>query len=120
MDFRLDLNTHDIVFVNGGCPVVQEKAEIVAQRLKIRLLTFLNEWFINVNYGVPYMQRILGKKVAKETVDQIMQENILQEAGVSEILTFDSTLKSREYSLVFKVKCKDNTSVVVALNNLGV
>ncbi|AGR89492.1 hypothetical protein X832_gp022 [Pseudomonas phage PAK_P5] len=41
MDLLLDENSHDIVFVNGQTPVTQGQVQIVAQRLKIKLWTFL-------------------------------------------------------------------------------
>jgi hypothetical protein len=91
------------------------REDIVAQRLTIRLLTFLGEWFANTAYGVPYWQRILGKKVDKSTVDAIFQEKILEEDGVAEILSFNSELsRTREYSLRFKVRCTDSTIANVA------
>lgn len=121
MDLLLDPITHDCVFINGECPVTQERVDVVIQRLKIRLLTFLNEWFFNVNYGIPYFQRLIAKKVPKEVVDRIMQENILAEEGVAEILSFSSTLDSKRiYSLTFKVRCTDNTNATVTLENIGI
>jgi len=121
MDLLIDPNEWDVVFINGACPVVSERVDVVSQRLGVRLRTFLTEWFVNTTYGIPYMQQILGKKVPKEVVDQIMQTNILAENGVAEILSFNSTLStSRVYSLTFKVRCTDNTNVTVTLNELGV
>lgn len=121
MDLLINPDTWDLVFVNGACPVVNERVDVVVQRLGVRLRTFLEEWFINTTYGIPYLQRLLGKKVPKEVVDQIMQENILAEEGVAEIISFNSTLStSRIYALTFKVRCTDNTNVTVTLNELGV
>ena len=104
MDLLLDPVTHDALFVNGQCPVTTERVDVVAQRLKIRLLTFLGEWFLNTNYGVPYWQRILGFKQKKEAVDLIFQQKILEESGVKELTFFNSTLTNRQYTLSFRVK----------------
>ncbi|MNQ81959.1 hypothetical protein D3C85_969970 [compost metagenome] len=108
MDLKLDGDSHDLLFVNGECPVTTESREVVAQRLKIRLLTFRNEWFLSLSYGVPYWQRILGKKVTKAGVDRIFQEDILKERGVLEISSFNSTFKNREYSMSFRVRTNGN------------
>lgn len=100
----------DLTFVNGPLPrsyTTQELVEVVTQRLFIRLRTFRDEWFLDTAYGVPYHQRILGKKVPKANVDLIFQEQILAENGVKEITFFQSTLVKRQYSLTFKVKCID-------------
>lgn len=103
------LSFGDLVFVNGECPVTDENRLVVAQRLTISLRTFLSEWFLDVNYGVPYWERILGKKTTKNTVDRILQTEILKVQGVLEITEFNSTLsRSREYSMSFRVRTNRN------------
>jgi len=73
--------------------------------LKIRLQSFLGEWFINTVYGVPYFQRLLGQKqTSKAAADLIFQQQILAEEGVKEIVTFNSTFVNRKYSLSFSVR----------------
>lgn len=112
MDLLLDTKANgskDLVFENGKCPVVQERASVVAQRLLIRLRTFYQEWFMNVDYGVPYLERILGKKVKQSTVDAIIQEHIYKERGVTEIISFTSTMSGRNYSCRFQVKADDGS-----------
>lgn len=108
MDLLLNrtAGVHDLVFVNGACPTTGDLIDVVIQRLYIRLRTFFEEWFLNIEYGVPYLERILGHKVAKSTVDMIMQEQILGETGVSQIVEFNSSLNvlTREYSCTFRVK----------------
>lgn len=107
MDFKLN-NQNDIIWNNGPLLVedtTQPLTETVGQRLKIRLQTFLGEWFINTVYGVPYFQRLLGQKqTSKAAADLIFQQQILSEEGVKEIVTFESTFVNRRYSLVFSVR----------------
>lgn len=105
MDLLLDKQTHDIVFVNGGCPITFNKQDVVAQRLTIRLKTLFAEWFLNIQYGVPYLERILGKKARKDSVDNILQSQILEEDGVRGITYFSSTLDAnRRYTCTFRVR----------------
>lgn len=60
---------------------------------------------MDTTYGVPYFQRLLGKKQAsKSGIDLIFQQAILEEVGVKEIVSFESTFRNRQYSLTFKVK----------------
>lgn len=104
-----DPNYGDAVWVNGQSEVVTDSAGVVAQRLRILLRTFLGEWVFNTAYGVPYWQRILGKKISKVAVDRIMQEQILSERGVLEIVSFSSELsRTREYSMQFRVRANNN------------
>jgi len=59
---------------------------------------------------VPYWQRILGiKQTSKAAVDLLFQQKILEEQGVKEIVTFNSTFVNRQYSLTFSVKVVDGT-----------
>jgi phage baseplate assembly protein W len=105
MDIKLDILAGDIAFTNSLADIVIDKTDEVQQRLYIRLRTFLGEWFINPEYGVPYFQQILGKGRKKATIDNIMQSQILADEGVLELVEFNSTIsKDRIYSIDFKVK----------------
>ncbi|WAB58092.1 hypothetical protein [Pseudomonas phage vB_PaeM_RP13] len=117
MDLLLDENSHDIVFVNGQTPVTQGQVQIVAQRLKIKLWTLLGEWFLNLDVGVPYRQRILTKVAHKATVDIIFQRLLAEDEGVKEILEYRSEYNApaRRFTLEFKVRTYSNEEVAVRL-----
>ena len=106
MDLLLDPVTHDIVFVNGTSPVTQTQSEVVAQRLKITLYTFLGEWFLDTSVGVPYFQQIFGKVRSKAAIDVIFQRIIAADEGVIEIRSFSSVMgtASRGYEMTFSVR----------------
>lgn len=105
MDLLLDKDTHDLVFENGRTEVTDERVDVIAQRLTIRLKTFLGEWRYNINYGIPYYQQILGLKNRKEDVDTVFQIEILKEPGVNSILSFESSLDSkRQYRMKFSAQ----------------
>lgn len=111
MDLLLNPDTNDLVFINGAAPVTQLMTQIVAQRLKITLYTFLGEWFLDTTIGVPYFQQIFGKIRTKSTIDLIFQRIISADPDVIEILSFDSSLaaETRGYSMTFQVRVSDNT-----------
>ena len=118
MDLMLNLSTGDAVFTNGETTVVSETGANVAQRLYIMLRTFMGEWYLNTDHGVPYFQSILGKKVSVQAIDLIFQQKILAEEGVQEILEFSSNLStSRVYSMSFKVRANN---LVVEVQNIEV
>ena len=111
MDLKLT-DGHDVVWENGpltAAGVTHPFTETVAQRLKILLLTYQNEWFWDTTYGVPYWQSILGIKTTKARVDLIFSQKILSEPGVKEIVSFKSTLVNRQYSLTFQARVVDGT-----------
>ena len=112
MDLLLELDPlspsyGDLTWKNGPLTpnyTTQSRVDVVAQRLRIRLLTFREEWFLDTGYGIPYFQRILGFKIKKSDVDLIFQREILLENGVKELTFFESTFENRKYSLSFRVK----------------
>lgn len=110
MDLLLDPITNDLVFVNGQATVTYTQSEIVTQRLKITLSTFLGEWFLDTTIGVPYFQQIFGKGRTKSAVDVIFQRIIANDPGVIEIREFSSVLDSagRGYEMVFTVRVANN------------
>ena len=108
----------DAVFINGPLTpagVTTSSLETVAQRLRIRLLTFQNEWFADTEYGIPYYQRILGKKPTKSALDQIFKQAILEERGVREITYYESSLSGRNYSVVFRVKTREGETSLITI-----
>ncbi len=68
VDMKLDSTSGDIWLETGtdGLPVgggaMIEDKEVVMQRLKVRLQTFLGTWFLDRTKGVAYYGNILGVK----------------------------------------------------------
>lgn len=109
---------HDLEFVNGGCPTTKGRTDNVEQRLYIKLRTFKGEWYLNEEYGVPWMEEVLGIKVRKSTVDMIIQKAILEETGVERITHFSSTMsdsKTREYSCNFSVRTDEGLTTPIII-----
>lgn len=121
MDLLLNPDTGDMVYENGGSPVTQLTADVVAQRLRITLYTFLGEWFLDLTVGVPYFQQIFGKLRTKASIDLIFQQIITNDPDVIEILTFESELSrgDRGYSMTFQVRVSDNTASLPITIDLG-
>lgn len=99
----------------------QTPVEVTGQRLLILLRTWMNDWFMDTTYGVPWEQRIIAKKqTSKASTDLILQQKVLSDAGVKEIVSWDSTFVNRKYTLTFQVKVVDGTVsgpiVVASLN----
>ena len=118
MDLLLDEDTNDIVFVNGTAQVTDTQLSTVSQRLKVRLQTFLGEYFINNATGVPYYQSIFGKIRSKATVDTIFQKQILEDEGVIEIVSYSSTLStaSRLLEVTFTVRTSEGVTQPITIN----
>ena len=107
MDLKLN-DKNDIIWNNGPLQLedtTQTQVEVTGQRLKILLQTWMAEWFMDTTYGIPWAQRIIAiKQTSKASTDLILQQKVLSDAGVKEIVSWDSTFVNRKYSLTFKVK----------------
>lgn len=118
--YRKGGDTMDIVFENRNCPMTLNKVDAVAQRLYIRLRTLMGDWYLNVGYGVPWLERVLGHKVRKSTVDMVIQEQILLDPEVRGIPEFTSTLDRarREYECRFKVTTIFGDSEIITISSI--
>lgn len=108
MDIQLN-DDHDIDFDGKDFKLTPTESKSLAQRLRVKLLTFRDEWYLDVNEGIPYFQSILGKNRAKETIDLIFKNAILSEPEVLHIISFESEITpQRIYKLRFTVRSRDD------------
>lgn len=104
-DIYLDEGTGDIALVGNTPVLIKDNAQLVRQRLQIRLNTFLEEWFYNSEVGVPYFENVLKKPYNKALVESTFRSAILGTEGVIEIIFFSSEFDpiTRIYKLDFTV-----------------
>jgi hypothetical protein len=62
-------------------------ADKVAQQIKINLLSFLGEWFLDTDYGVPYLEQVLVKNPRMAAVETILRRHI---NSVPDVVRIDS------------------------------
>lgn len=104
-DVAVDKITHDL-FLNDNDLQIASGADQLEQNLKIRLMFFKNEWFLDTDSGVPYYENILVKNPNIGNIESIYKAIIMDTPGVQEILEFKSEFDNttREYSISFKVR----------------
>lgn len=100
----MDILLGSALTANSNIKLTPDYPSAVSQRLVIRFKTFTNEWMLDLNYGVDWFNKVLGKGRSKAAVDAIIRQTILLEGQVESITEFKSTLVGRQYSVVFKVK----------------
>lgn len=112
IDILLDSLTNDIQFENFKLKAVSG-ADLVKQRLLVRLRTFKGEWFLDTEEGIPYYRNILVKAPLRESVEAIFRSAILQTEGVLDFdrgsdgvaaFALDYDNGTRNLTLVFSVK----------------
>lgn len=105
-DILIDQSTGDIAIVNCNPTLTTNTSELVAQRLQIRLNTFLEEWFYDSQVGVPYFEQVLVKPYQKSVVESVFRSVILATENVVRIIRFESEFnpQTRTYELTYGVE----------------
>lgn len=84
-------DTHDLKINRAGDLLLVDGAARVAQQVKVTLLTFLGEWFLDTDFGVPYIESILVKNPKMAAINAILRARIIDVPGVNRILTLTPT-----------------------------
>lgn len=111
MDIQLDSNGH-ILLTTNGLSLVNDRALLVAQRLSVRLRTYLGEWFLDTTMGIDWFADVLLKNVSKQTVDSILQNELVKDRFVVKIKTFSSSVVNRNYICSFSVEIEGMERIV--------
>lgn len=103
-DLQLNNLTHDLDLVNFDL-VLTEGNNSIKQALKIRLLFFVNDWYLDINEGIPFYENIYDKNISLTEVDNIIKTVILKTDGVNEIISYNSNFnkETRKFNIDFKV-----------------
>jgi len=80
-------------------------ADKVAQQIKINLLTFYGEWFLDTSWGVPYLEDILVKNPRMATVETILRFHINSVPHVTRLTYFDLSWDRRRRTLTVVFGC---------------
>jgi hypothetical protein len=104
-DLQLNLATNDLIFSNGDILLVKG-LPAVQQQLSLTLKTFLGEWFLDEQIGVPYFQQIFVKRPSVTLIETVFRSAILACPGIAEIdsLKFTLNRESREGRVDFKAR----------------
>ena len=85
IDIYLDPQTHDLDL----CPDMELQlttgAQRIEQQIKITLLTFLGEWFLDTTWGVPYIERIMVKTPNRAQIESIIRAKVKGVPGVTAV-----------------------------------
>ena len=91
-DIKLNTSSHDIDLSQGSILLHDSNTEVVAQRVKIALLTKQGEWFVNLLEGIPYYTEFFRNKNNKSYIDQYMINYINNIQDVTTIQDYTSTI----------------------------
>lgn len=105
-DLQLDTLTHDLVIAPPGDVQLVDGAARVAQQIKVTLLMFLGEWFLDTSFGVPYLEEILVKNPKFAGINALLRARIIDVPGVTRIraLTMDFNRQGRALTVTFNAE----------------
>lgn len=112
-DIFLDPATHDLKIVNNDLQIVQG-AERVRQQLAIKLKLWREEWFLDTEFGTPYLQSILGKQLTINGAVVALQKAILEVADVNKITSFTYDFNRKARSLTVDFECDTPYGIIEA------
>ncbi len=78
----LQIGINDELVVSGGDMVLTTGTAAIAQRCHLALAAFTNEWFRNLESGVPWYEDILGQKRDDEQIRVVIRNTLLSVDGV--------------------------------------
>jgi hypothetical protein len=87
IDIKLDPMTHDLALSKTNDLVLIDGAERIAQQIKVTLLTFFGEWFLDTTFGVPYLEIILIKNPNRAEIENIIRQKVRAVPGVFAVPT---------------------------------
>jgi hypothetical protein len=96
------------VRANYGFTMTTNNTDWIMQKIRIKLRTFLGEWFLDTSVGIPFFE-ILEKNPNTKLLEAIFKQKILEVAGVAEIVSFslDYSGTTRTVKPVFSVKLQN-------------
>lgn len=110
IDLKLD-SQHDLLFKDGKLVLVSG-ANLVAQRIKVTLLTFLGEWFMDTTIGVPYLEKVLVKPADKAKLENIFRKKILSVQDVKKVNNINTSINRIERHLIVEFEAETEKTVV--------
>jgi hypothetical protein len=87
-DLKTDDTTGDLVFENGDIALVSG-ADAVKQAIRQELRFFAGEWFLDLDYGVPYYKDVFIKNPNPQILEGVFTDKILNTPGVLELMEFN-------------------------------
>jgi len=92
-------NDFDISFGHGLSDYARDQ-EAVAQNVRTRLQLLREEWFLDVDAGVPYLQEIMVKPANLPLAESYIKQTIIDTDGVDELRNFSMDFDRETRKLV--------------------
>ena len=101
----------DMTMGRGSSCFLADTPDAVAQNVVTRLALWRGSWFLDTTEGTSWLQEILGKH---EAVESVLRARILDTPGVTEISKFESILNpdTRTISISAEIETRYGTAKI--------
>ena len=101
---RVDKN-HDWTFGQGFSNYASE-SEAIAQNVQTRLWSFTNDWFLDLEHGLPWLEQ-MGRNVDLSDWEIRIKRHVLQTDGVVKITDYEAILNQDNRKLEVYITYQD-------------
>jgi len=108
----------DILIQNGNLSIV-DGVDAITQLLSQELKFFSAEWFLDIDKGIPYFEKILTKNPNPVELDSIFKNKILSTKGILRLNSFDLLFDSALRTLVISFQAVSTEGLVNFNQELG-
>ena len=116
IDIAIDKD-NELIIENSDLKLISGVPE-VAQRLKIRMQFFTNDWYLNIFYGIPYYEQFFVKNPNKANIRAIIKFWILTTPAVLEITSFSLDYQNEFRKLIETFTVKSETGEQIELEEV--
>lgn len=106
IDLELD-DDGNVVLSDGDLSFVTDDAEI-AQSVRLRLRTWLGEWFLDKDYGVNWLGRIFKRPFSQTIARKELERVIVGTVGVKRVARVNQDITNGIYTYAAEVVTADN------------
>ena len=103
-DLLLDPITHDLSIVGLDLDIVRG-ADKVRQNVLVKLRLWQGEWFLDTEFGTPYIDQILGKQISLAGAVAALKKSILEVSDVHRITSIKYSFDRSARSLSVDFEC---------------
>lgn len=84
VDLKLSRD-HDLALSKTGDVELVDGIHRIKQQIKVTLLTFLGEWFLDDTWGVPYLEKIMVKSPSRAEIENVIRAKVRDVPGVTAV-----------------------------------
>lgn len=88
-----------------------------AQKIRLKLSIFANEWYLNNTIGIDYFNNVLIKDPDINLIEDIFKTKILEMPEIQELISFEQEFDTalRKLTTTFKAKLVDDSIIEVTI-----